>query len=125
MGRANGPRAAPGWLAVGFNDVPRLVGTRFIIAAIGAGGVRAEEHIAGNGNHQEVGALGGVRMLTDVKGARQGAQSWLQFSLPEAGNGPYAKPLAAGTLSFLMLAWSHAPEFEHHSAWRQHFEVKF
>ena len=123
--RLRGTLAAPtrGWLAVGFNDARTLEGTRFVIAAVAGAPPVAEVHVALVPEHPPIEALGGRSGLADVAGVFAGGMSRATFSLPEVGGAPYAADLRAGARTHLMLAWSHGSEFEHHSAWRGHFDV--
>lgn len=111
-----------GWIAVGFNSKRDLKGTRFVIASV-AGPLRAEEHIAQVPAHKEVTALGLAPALQDVQGQYKAPLSHLSFSLPETFPDQPNLALAPGAEVYLMLAWSHEPDFDHHSAWRQHFDV--
>ena len=122
-GRLTAP--APGWLAVGFNELRGLTGTRFVMAAVASSGaVTAQERFTVRpGTHSEVGALGGRRTLADLAGRIDGPTTTLDFSLLHAAGDTMAADLRPGAQTHLMLAWSHAPEFTHHSAWRRHFDV--
>ncbi len=124
-GRLHGTLTAPtrGWLAVGFNDARALEGTRFFIAVVAGAAPVAEVHVALVPEHPPIEALGGRSGLADVAGAFAGGVSRATFSLPEVGGAPYAADLRAGARTHLMLAWSHGPEFDHHSAWRGHFDM--
>ena len=120
-GRLSAP--APGWLAVGFNDKAALADTRFVIASVFGDRVRAEEHIALVPHHVEVSTLGGIPALSDLSGEIVGRETHLAFSLPHNSGGLYARQLEPGTQTHLMLAWSHDPDFTHHSAWRRHYDI--
>ncbi len=113
----------PGWLAVGFNADQQLAGTRFVIAALIESRLRAEEHVALVPDHPEIGTLGGTSGLADLSARQQDGRTRLAFSLPHVGTGLHAMDLSPGTRSHLMLAWSHDPDFDHHSAWRRHYDV--
>lgn len=128
--RLTGHLSAPttGWIAVGFNADATLRNTRFIIAHISGTHVRAEEHIALVPGHRDVVELGLTPTLSDIRGIYDKNLSHLRFSLPHyiPGNADPDLPalsLSPGSQVHLMLAWSHAPEFEHHSAWRKHFNI--
>lgn len=121
-----------GWIAVGFNNAATLRNTRFVIAVTSSTNLRAEEHIALVPDHKNVTELGLAPALRDVSGYSKDGRSHLSFSLPHliTGNGKIqdkthhpASSLSPGSPVHLMLAWSHAPEFDHHSAWRKHFDI--
>jgi hypothetical protein len=124
-GRLHAILEAPtrGWIAAGFNAAATLEGTRFVIAAVALARIVAEEHIALVPDHKRVELLGGAPALRDVEGAFATGVSRLRFSLPEAVPGPHPLDLGPGRRTHLMLAWSMAPEFDHHSAWRRHYDV--
>ena len=115
--------AAPtsGWIAVGFNDTPTLQGTRFVIAAVSHSPIRVEEHIALVPEHREVSTLGLPPAILTSHGFYQYGVSRLEFALPEVI--PQSLDLRPGTNTHLMLAWSQEIDFDHHSAWRRHFNI--
>jgi hypothetical protein len=123
--RLFGDLSAPtkGWLAVGFNDEPALKGTRFLIGVVEGSVVRAEMHIADPPHHQPVEMLGGLSDIRDLKGQCGSGHSRLAFSLPHRSTDRFAIDLMPGRSIHLMLAWSHEPDFAHHSAWRRHVDV--
>lgn len=124
--RLHGDLSAPGtgWLAVGFNDARRLEGTRFVIAAVADTPPRAEVHIALPPDHRTVEELTGRPSgLGDLTGRVEDGRSALSFSLPHRTADRFARDLSPGRPIHLMLAWSHAPDFDHHSAWRGHVDV--
>lgn len=106
---------APGWVAVGFNAARQLRGTRFVIAATSP--VRIEERIARVPAHVPAAHAA----LVSATVARQHGRTRLAFAWPhEIPGGPL---LAPGTSAHAMLAWWHDDDFQHHSAWRRHFDV--
>ena len=50
-------------------------------------------------------------------------QSQLDFRLPYRSSAAMKVKLAAGSASFLMLAWSRSTDFAHHSAFRAHQRI--
>ena len=122
FGRLSAP--GTGWLAVGFNEDRTLRGTRFVIAAVAGGPPRAEVHIALPPDHRPVADVTGHPAdLRDLDGGFDHGRSKLSFSLPHRSADGAAPDLSPGQWVHLMLAWSHAPEFDHHSAWRGHTDV--
>jgi len=110
-----------GWIAVGFNARPGLRNTRFIIADVSTQPIRVEEHLALVPAHREIGALGLAPAIKDARGAFNGTHSQLWFSLAHEIPGPPPLDLGPGQTAHVMLAWSQARDFNHHSAWRRHF----
>ncbi len=112
-----------GWLAAGFNERQQLKGTRFVIAHVSTGAAKAELHLAEVPTHRNIEDLGGQPDLQVHEHDYANGMSHLVFSLPANGDGPHSLALQPGAEFHLMLAWSHARDFDHHSAWRGHFDV--
>lgn len=120
-----------GWIAVGFNDTPTLEGTYFVIAHVQQDDIYVEEHIAQPPRHLDVRQLDRIPQIDDLQGAyhpdrpkeRHRGMSWLSFSLPKHFPNGHAPNLSPGQKTHLMMAWSHEADFNHHSAWRRHFDV--
>lgn len=122
-GRLYSTFSAPttGWVAVGFNNEERLEGTRFVIGARVGNSFHAEEHIAVAPSHPNVQDLGLATAVEDVVGNASESTTTMRFSLPHLLADSDNPTLLSGTRSYIMLAWSHHTDFEHHSAWRRHF----
>ena len=112
-----------GWLAVGFNEERRLRGTRFVIAHVSAGTAHAELHLAQVPHHRNIIDLGGSPDLDVLEHDYREGISRLVVSLPSSGSGPHSLALRPGVEFHVMLAWSHARDFDHHSAWRGHLDI--
>lgn len=112
-----------GWIAVGFNENRRLRGTHFVIAAVDGGAVRIEEHLALVPDHKTVRELGIPPALANASMSLKDSRSHLAFSLPHVLPHRPELPLAPGSRVHVMLAWSHSPDFDHHSAWRRHVDI--
>lgn len=113
----------PGWIAVGFNETGDLRNTRMVMATVSVTPIRVEEHIALVPDHRPVGQLGQPPIVTQADGLYQDGVSSLAFALTDTVPGRPALNLAAGAQVHVMLAWSHEPDFDHHSAWRRHYAV--
>ena len=124
-GRLQAQFSAPtdGWLAVGFNNDQGLEATRFVIGAMRQRGFYAEEHIAVGPGHPTVQSLGFEAAAEGVAGYVSGSHSTMLFSLPHVFSDTSNPVLLPGTSTYLMLAWSHHIDFDHHSAWRRHLSV--
>ncbi|MEM9342570.1 MAG: DOMON domain-containing protein [Pseudomonadota bacterium] len=121
-GRLHAQFSAPtmGWVAVGFNNVEQLKGTRFVIGAMRPDGFHAEEHIAVVPDHPTVQSLGLVPGLGDLSGRVAPNRTTMTFSLPHVFPDSENPRLGPDATTYLMLAWSHDKDFAHHSAWRRH-----
>lgn len=113
-----------GWVAVGFNNQQRLKGTRFVVGAMISNSFYTEEHIAVVPGHPKVQELGLEAAVEDVMGSVSNHETTMQFSLPHLSVDSDNPTLLPGTSSYLMLAWSHQTDFDHHSAWRRHLSVE-
>lgn len=118
--------AAPtdGWLAVGFNNQRQLAGTRFVIGAVARAGVRVEERVAVVPDHVPVLALGLSAAARDATVINEDGTGRLSFAMPHCLEDTDNPNLSPDRRTHLMLAWSHETEFEHHSAWRRHFDMR-
>lgn len=118
--------AAPtsGWLSVGFNNQHLLRNTRFVIGAVFRTGARVEEHVAVVPSHSPVQDEGLAEAIQDEMVDVQDGVSRLRFSWPHHFADTDNPDLSPGYHTYLMLAWSHEPDFDHHSAWRRHFELR-
>ncbi len=112
-----------GWIAVGFNENRRLKGTHFVIAAADGGAVRIEEHVALVPDHKAVQDLGISPALGNASVSLKDGRSYLAFSLPHVLPHRPELTLVPGSRVHIMLAWSHSPDFDHHSAWRRHVDI--
>jgi len=93
------------------------------MATVASGVVRAEEHVALVPNHKPVTELGLDSTLQDVSGKYGNGFSHVSFTLADSFNDRDSLSLAPGNQVHLMLAWSHEPDFNHHSAWRSHVDI--
>lgn len=120
-----GTLSAPtsGWLAVGFNEFPGLRKTRFIIAVTSISPITAEEHLAGVPDHKNVSELGLEPALQSAHGSYIDGRSHLEFRMSHEFADRPALSLAPDSKVQVMLAWSQATAFDHHSAWRKHFPL--
>ncbi len=113
----------PGWLAVGFNDAQRLRGTCFVMAQVSETPPRLELHRAAVPDHGPVADRQVQRDLAMVAGSFGDGGSRLRFDLPHHSGDALGVNLRPGAATYLMLAWSHSTDFDHHSAFREHQRV--
>ncbi|MEW7007863.1 DOMON domain-containing protein [Lentilitoribacter sp. EG35] len=123
--RIVGKLTAPtrGWIAVGFNAQNSLKNTRFVMATVSTPAIHIEEHEAGTGGHQSIESLGGKRTVKFVNSEFLDGISCLEFSFPHEISDRPDLDLSPGSPCYLMLAWSNSIDFDHHSAWRQHYKI--
>ncbi|MGL5113942.1 MAG: hypothetical protein ACRC7G_16495 [Beijerinckiaceae bacterium] len=112
-----------GWLAIGFNSERELRGTRFFMVLVSATPLLIEEHVALVPEHRTVAAAGLQATQCKAEGSFANGRSRLSLTVPPAIPGRSDIRLHKGERTHLMLAWSHDPDFRHHSAWRRHFDI--
>lgn len=124
-GRLFGELSAPtdGWIAVGFNAEKSLRGTYFVMAAVSTASFHAEEHIAIVPQHKRIAELGWSETLVRLSSSYTNGRSQISFSIAANPDLQHGIALWQGAQTHMMLAWSHESDFNHHSAWRQHFDV--
>ncbi len=121
FGELSAPTA--GWFAVGFNSEQSLRGTYFIIAAVSSAPIHAEEHLAIVPQHKHFAELGWNETLTRLGSSYTKGRSQISFSIAARPVLQHGVALWPGARTYMMLAWSHERDFDHHSAWREHLDV--
>ncbi len=124
-GRLQGWLSAPtdGWIAVGFNTVPGIAGTYFLMASVAGERQKIEEHYAIAPQHVPIAELGWSKTVQMRDSNFQDGVSSVAFSIAERPPEKERITLTQGADVHLMLAWSREADFDHHSAWRKHFQI--
>lgn len=112
-----------GWVAAGFNNSKALDNTWFVIGHVSNPVARVEEHIAMPPIHRTVQSLGLPPAIVESSGQYSAGYSQMNFAMPQRIPGRPQLDLQRGSSVYLMLAWSHESDFEHHSAWRKHIAI--
>jgi hypothetical protein len=107
-----------GWVTVGFNPRGELDGARLVMGRVVNGKAHAEVHIAKPPQHVHRPAKNGGERVADVSGSQVDGVTRVCFSMPLAAADAEDVSLVAGKSVHLVLAWSHEPDFQHHSAQR-------
>jgi len=115
-----GKMSAPttGWVAIGFNTVRTLGGTRLIMGCVRDGQTTVEEHIADPPRHRPKTALGGKNGIVRASGVETKSATTIAFTLKLATGDRFDVPLVAGRTYFTTFAWSREDDLYHHSAER-------
>ncbi|MEO0496790.1 MAG: hypothetical protein AAF141_05390 [Pseudomonadota bacterium] len=113
-----------GWLAIGFNSKSTLFETRFLMAVTSQPAISSQERLALAPPGTNVGELGLSEVFTVEGGRSTGGKSELEISLPLVVRERPGLDLGPDASVYLMLAWSTHAEFDHHSAWRRHYQIK-
>lgn len=108
-----------GWVAIGFNNKDRLTGNNLIMGAVKDNKVEMTDgYIVGVGNHQVMEKIGGSNQLQDIEGRESMGKTTVAFSLPVKAADQFHFDLDQGKTYFLLIAYSRADDFEHHSTMR-------
>jgi hypothetical protein len=105
-----------GWVAVGFNTQPRLDGARLVMGRVIDGKPQVEAHRAEPPRHGPIAGSG--QAVRSVGGGQEAGITRVCFVMPFGPLHASDVALVAGSLTHLVLAWSHEPDFNHHSAER-------
>jgi hypothetical protein len=110
-----------GWVTVGFNTQPTLDGARLMMGRVVAGEPRIEVHRAQPPRHLRI--AGADRAVKPVDAAQETDMLRVCFVMPLGPLDSGDVTLVAGSMTHLVLAWSHEPDFDHHSADRASVDV--
>jgi hypothetical protein len=103
-----------GWVTVGFNTRPTLDGARLVMGRVVDGQPQLEVHQAQPPRHARI--VGAENVVRVSGGAQEAGLSRVCFVMPLDPVDPLDVTLVAGSPTHLVLAWSHEPDFDHHSA---------
>lgn len=113
-----------GWVAVGFNTKPDLVGTNLIMGAVEEGFYRVDDrYIVTAGDHRAMQSLGVNDKILFRSGFETGNKTTIEFVIPRQAEDPYHIHLTAGSMYHLLLAYSMEDDFEHHSIMRTTIKI--
>jgi hypothetical protein len=114
-----------GWVAIGFNETASLTGTYLLMGRIRDGRAEVMEHYTDKpGSYRPISDYGISSRTKAITGTESGDFTRLKFSLPVAAASKYHKELLPGTKWTLLLAFSLADDFQHHSIMRTSLEIK-
>jgi DOMON domain len=120
-GRLHITMSAPtqGWVGIGFNTSADITGTHLILGRVRQGKAEVVEHYTrAPGDYPTISALGGATDVRDTVGEEADGRTTLRFSLPIEPLSLFQRALAAGTTYELLIAFSAADDFQHHSRMR-------
>lgn len=118
--------AAPteGWVAVGFHDRNVIVGAELFMAAVQNGsGVAEHHHVLAAGAHPRVESAGRRSALVEYQ-VRQDRRGHIIAGFMIDHTTIPRLNLSQNSEVWLILAYSVAPEFDHHSRVRRHVRVR-
>jgi len=116
-----------GWLAIGFNTQDWLQGTNLIMGAVfDDRTVTVEDRYIvepARRLHQRKTELGAVSRIEAITGSRSGAVTTIAFRLPTHSTDAYSYDVLPGKAINVLLAYSRATDFQHHSRVRTHQSI--
>jgi DOMON domain len=110
--------ATTGWITVGFNTHDGLSGARLVMGRVVNGRVQVQVHKADPPRHQHRLNADGSERVTQVSSSYSNGQTQVCFTMPLKAQDAQDIGLVAGQVVYLILAWSHEADFDHHSAQR-------
>ncbi len=114
-----------GWVAIGFNENTFISGAYLIMARVVNGKAEVQEHYTKSpGNYSSFIKLGLKTNPIDVSGKQEKTRTLISFSLPLPSNHKHQKPLNEGMEYNMIIAYSQADDFQHHSRMRSSVQVK-
>ena len=113
-----------GWVAIGLNSVDELAGTNLIMGCVKDGNTSlSDRYILAPGKHQSIQDLGGTSAVKLISGQELASETSLEFTLPLHAPDQWHHELKPGKKYHLLLAFSRADDFEHHSMMRTAVEI--
>ncbi|MEL6588524.1 MAG: DOMON domain-containing protein [Bacteroidota bacterium] len=114
-----------GWLGISFNQSEEIVGSYLLMGRIQDGKAEVVEHYTlARGDYRPISMLGGGEAVQDVSGGERDGSSWIRFSIPIDGDGPYRRTLGLGSEHVMQMAYSQDDDFQHHSRMRTSVKVR-
>ena len=115
-----------GWVAIGLNVKTGLAGTNLIMGAVTDGKVKIDDrYTLKPGNHQAIKNLGGKDLLTKKNGFEDEKGTTITFKIPTLPNDKYHINIEKGKEYYMLLAYSMADDFGHHSMMRTEVKIIF
>jgi len=113
-----------GWVAVGFNTCDRLPGTNLIMGKVENGTVTiSDRYIVAVGEHQPVEKIGGRTHLSNLDGKENGLGTTIRFSIAVEALDALHHNLLENSTFTLLIAYSQADDFAHHSRMRTSVQI--
>jgi len=114
-----------GWVAIGFNESDQLKGTNLIMGNVKANHTKvSDRYIVDFGDHRSIETLNGINHLSEIKGEESKKGTTLQFNVCRKAKDKYHFDLVKDNSINLLLAYSQADDFDHHSIMRTSIKIK-
>lgn len=114
-----------GWVAIGFNETASLAGTYLLMGRIRNGKAEIVEHYTNQpGSYKPIAAYGITNQVLSITGNEIGSNTRLRFTIPISAASKYHKDLLPDTNWSMLIAYSVADDFQHHSIMRTSVNIK-
>ena len=114
-----------GWVALGFNTQPGLAKTNLIMAAVNGDETEiSDRYIHRPGSNSPIIDLGGQHAVEIIEAVEKQHRTVVTFSIPTTAIDAWHYALVEGERYHILLAYSVADAFDHHSIMRTHIEVR-
>lgn len=115
-----------GWVGIGFNQSNDIVGSDLLLLHVEGGEAKAQDmYVKGIGNPKPDTSLGGSTDVEIIAYEETAEYTSISFRRPYPTSDPYDYVLAPDQEFWLILAYSTADDFSHHSRMREHQKVVF
>ncbi len=113
-----------GWVTVGFNDNSGTNKAYLLMGNVVNGKLSVEEHYTLNpGNYKSFKSLSTKANVSLISGEETDGTTTLKYSISFDPKHKYQKQLKAGDSLYLLMAYSRADDFQHHSMWRKSIQI--
>ena len=114
-----------GWVAIGFNESDQLKGTNLVMGNVKANQTKvSDRYIVDFGDHRAIESLKGINHISKIKGNETAKGTTLQFSICRKAKDKYHFDLVKSNRFHLLLAYSQADDFDHHSIMRTSTKIE-
>lgn len=114
-----------GWVTIGFNHHPGISQAYLLMGRVTGTSAEVVEHYTLTpGNYKPITDFGVAAQVKHVSGEQMKKHTRLKFSLPVQALSHYQKSLFEHTSYTMILAYSTATDFQHHSIMRTSIKIK-
>jgi len=113
-----------GWLAIGFNEEDKIVGSNLIMGAAEYGHFKMNDrYVVAFGRHESVLSLGANEALMNRDVVEKTKGTTMSFKIKRKNTDKYHVILEEGKEIYIWLAYSENDNFAHHSAMRTSLKI--
>lgn len=113
-----------GWVTVGFNENPSTDGAYLLMGNIIHSKITVTEHYTlSPGNYKPFSQLGAAENISIISGKESSTQTTITFKIVFDERNKYQEQLQEGKSLYMIMAYSRADDFQHHSMWRESVKI--